>query len=54
VSFKITSIPTFVVVGPKEAFYTQTGLAGSDTRVMAVLDHLIKQQKQYILVKAKR
>lgn len=51
VSFKITSIPTFVVVGPKEAFYTQTALAGTDARVIAVLDYLIKQQKQPLQVK---
>lgn len=48
VSFKITSIPTFVIVGPKDAFYTQTALAGNDTQLIAVLNYLIKQQEQLI------
>lgn len=48
VSFKITAIPTFVVVGPKEAYYTQTGLAGDETRLFEVLTFLVQKQQQQI------
>ena len=48
VSFKVTAIPTFVVIGPKEAFYTQTALTGDETRLIEVLNFLIKQQQQLI------
>ena len=45
VSFKVTAIPTFVVIGPKEAFYTQTGLTGNETELFDVLSFLVKQQR---------
>ncbi len=48
VSFKVVAIPTFVVVGPKEAFYTQTGLAGDERQLLEVLNFLIKKQKAAI------
>jgi thiol:disulfide interchange protein DsbA len=48
VSFKITAIPTFVVVGPKEAFYTQTALAGDETNLFNVLNFLIHKQQQQL------
>lgn len=48
VSFKVVAIPTFVVVGPKEAFYSQTGLAGDEKQLFEVLSFLIKKQHQEI------
>lgn len=51
-AYRITSIPTIVVIGPKESYYTQSSMAGSEGHIFEVINFLSEKEYQQFAQKS--